>query len=85
VGDGVVDAGVDDLTVLDNTTDVNLGGTVGGGSGELHHDGGESRCLEVDKVPAGSYTYKPVLQGITCTLGGDSYLHGGASCPAERG
>lgn len=55
MGDGVVGTGIDDLTVLEDTTDVNLGGAVGGGSGELHHDSGESRALEVDEVPTGSY------------------------------
>lgn len=55
VGAGVIGTGIDDLAVLQETTDVNLGRTVGGGSGELHHDGGEGGGLEVDEVPAGSF------------------------------
>lgn len=55
VGGGVVDAGVDDLTVLQDTTDIDLGRAVGWGSGVLHHDGRVRGCLEVDEVPASSW------------------------------
>ena len=54
VGCCVVDASVDNLVILEDGTDVDLGGTVGGGSGELHHDTGVGGGLNVDEVPAGS-------------------------------
>ena len=53
VGHGVGGASVDNLTILQDTTDVDLGRAIGGGSGKLHHDSGEGGGLEVDEVPAG--------------------------------
>ena len=50
----VSSTGVDDLVILENSTNVDLGGAVGGGSGKLHHDGGIGGSLEVNEVPAGS-------------------------------
>jgi hypothetical protein len=57
VGASVVGTGVDDLAVLQETANVDLGGTIGRRSGELHHDGREGGGLEVDEVPAGSYCF----------------------------
>lgn len=54
VGHGVGGTSVNDLSVLQDTADVDLGRAVRGGSGELHHDSGEGGSLEVDEVPAGS-------------------------------
>ena len=53
--DGIGGSGVDDFAVLDNTTDVDLGGAVRRGSGVLHHNGGVSGGLEVDEVPASGW------------------------------
>lgn len=57
VGRCVGCAGVDDLAILDDTTDVDLGGAVGGGSGVLHHDSGVGGGLEVNEVPAGGCVF----------------------------
>jgi hypothetical protein len=55
VGDLVVGASVNNLAVLEDAADSDLGRAVGWGGGELHHDSGEGRGLEVKEVPAGSY------------------------------
>lgn len=54
MGGGVVDTGVDDLAVLQDTTDIDRGRAVGWGSSVLHHDSGIGWGLEVDEVPTGS-------------------------------
>lgn len=51
----VVNTSIDDLSILDDTADVDRCRSVRRRGGVFHHHGGVGRGLEVDKVPPRSY------------------------------